>query len=117
MYAAGYNIATAEGYHATIDQVITLVGRDRIKAFHLNDSKGTLGSHLDRHAPIGEGEIGLEGFRALVNDARFFQTPMILETPKGKDASDDIRNLTTLRGLRTSNNPPVLNDKEQPPRR
>lgn len=107
MYAAGYNIATEEGYRATIDQLITLVGIDTIKAFHLNDSQGKLGSHLDRHAPIGEGEIGLEGFRALLNDERFFQVPMIIETPKGADATDDIRNLTTLRGLRSRNNPSV----------
>lgn len=117
MYAAGYDISTAEGYHATIDQLITLVGIDTIKAFHLNDSRGKLGSHLDRHAPIGDGEIGLQGFRSLVNDERFFKTPMIIETPKGSDATDDIRNLTLLRSLRTTNNPPDANDKENTLRR
>jgi deoxyribonuclease IV len=111
MYAAGYDITTAEGCHRTRDQLIGLVGRDTIQAFHLNDSQGKLGSHLDRHAAIGDGEIGLEGFRALVNDQRFWNTPMILETPKGEEPAEDIRNLTTLRGLRTSNNP-SLNHKE-----
>jgi len=81
--------------------MISLLGSDRIKAFHLNDSKGTLGSHLDRHTGIGEGEIGVEGFRLLVNDPRFMELPMVLETPKEPDESADIRNLTLLRSLRS----------------
>jgi deoxyribonuclease-4 len=81
---------------------------DQIKAFHLNDSKGTLGGHLDRHAAIGEGEIGLDGFRSLLNDARFAGLPMVLETPKGEDDSEDRRNLATLRALFADNRAPVL---------
>ena len=100
IFAAGYDISTPEGYDATFDRLVELVGLDRIKAFHLNDSKGALGSHLDRHEAIGDGQIGLEGFRRLINDPRFCGLPMVLETPKSADGAEDIRNLTTLRGLR-----------------
>jgi deoxyribonuclease-4 len=99
LFAAGYDLSTPEGYTATFDRLIELVGLDRLKAFHLNDSKGPLGSHLDRHEAIGDGQIGLEGFRQLINDARFCGLPMVLETPKGKDETEDMRNLATLRGL------------------
>jgi deoxyribonuclease-4 len=102
IFAAGYDFTTAEGYAATFDRLIELLGRDRIKAFHLNDSKGAAGSHLDRHEGIGDGQIGLAGFRHLVNDPRFIGLPMILETPKGEDGAEDIRNLATLRGLRSA---------------
>lgn len=100
IFAAGYDFRTPEGYEAVFDRLISLIGSERIKAFHLNDSKGKLGSHLDRHAAIGEGEIGIEGFRLLVNDPRFMELPMVLETPKEPDESADIRNLTLLRSLR-----------------
>ena len=102
LFAAGYDIASPEGYAATFDRLIELLGLPMLKAFHLNDSKGALGSHLDRHEHIGEGQIGVDGFRLLVNDPRFCGVPMILETPKGPDAADDFRNLATLRGLRAS---------------
>jgi deoxyribonuclease IV len=100
LFAAGYDIATPEGYTATFDRLIELFGIERLKAIHLNDSKGALGSHLDRHEAIGEGQIGLDGFRLLINDTRICGIPMILETPKSKDGQEDIRNLATLRGLR-----------------
>jgi deoxyribonuclease IV len=100
IFAAGYDFRTPEGYAAVFDRLISLIGSDRIKAFHLNDSKGQLGSHLDRHTAIGEGEIGVEGFRLLVNDPRFMELPMVIETPKEPDESADIRNLTLLRSLR-----------------
>ncbi len=102
IFAAGYDIRTPEGYAAVFDRAIGLLGSERIKAFHLNDSKGTIGSHLDRHAPIGEGEIGIEAFALLVNDSRFATVPMVLETPKDEDGSADIRNLTLLRSLRNN---------------
>ncbi|HZG65405.1 MAG TPA: hypothetical protein VEZ12_01595, partial [Herpetosiphonaceae bacterium] len=60
---------------------------------------GAAGSHLDRHEAIGDGQIGVEGFPHLVNDPRFCGLPMILETPKGDDGAEDVRNLATLRGL------------------
>jgi deoxyribonuclease-4 len=70
---------------------------DKLKAFHLNDSKGKLGSTVDRHAHIGKGRIGRAGFAALLNDPRFLRTPMFLETPKEDDM--DRRNLRLLRRL------------------
>jgi deoxyribonuclease-4 len=97
--AAGYDIRTPEAYTATFAEFDRLVGLDRIKVFHVNDSQKGLGSRVDRHTHIGEGEIGIEGFRALVNDARWVDLPMILETPKGEDLAEDIANLAQLRGL------------------
>jgi deoxyribonuclease-4 len=99
IFAAGYDFSTPEGYARTFDRLIELLGSERVKAFHLNDSKGVAGSHLDRHEAIGDGKIGIEGFRHLVNDPRFSDLPMILETPKGDDGTEDIRNLATLRDL------------------
>ncbi len=77
----------------------SLFGLKQIVAFHLNDSKTKLGSHVDRHAHIGQGEIGREGFRTIVNDPRFKKTPACLETPKGKDLKEDVENLRVLRSL------------------
>lgn len=98
--AAGYDFRTPEGYAATFEQFDHSIGLERLKAFHLNDSKTDLGSRVDRHTHIGEGSIGREGFRLLVNDLRFQAHPMVLETPKDPDESADIMNLQTLRGLR-----------------
>ena len=67
--------------------------------FHINDSKKELGSRVDRHEHIGKGHLGVEAFRMLVNDKRFKETPMILETPKGPDGLEDIDNLAVLQGL------------------
>jgi deoxyribonuclease-4 len=99
MLAAGYDFRTPETYAATFNEFDRLIGLDRIKIFHVNDSQKDLGSRVDRHAHIGAGCIGLEGFRLLVNDPRFADVPMILETPKGKDLAEDIENLAKLRGL------------------
>jgi deoxyribonuclease IV len=107
IFAAGYDIRTPEGYTATFDRLISLVGSDRIKAFHLNDSQGGLGSHLDRHAAIGEGQLGLTAFELLINDPRFAALPMVLETPKDADGEADRRNLAVLRGLRHATPAPV----------
>lgn len=98
-YAAGYDIATEEGYNATFDEFETTVGMDRLKFMHVNDSKGGLGSHLDRHDHIGQGLLGEETFGRLVNDPRFIDLPMVLETPKGDDLSEDIKNLEVLHRL------------------
>ena len=97
--AAGYDIRTAEACAATLAEFDRVVGVERIKAFHLNDSQKDLGSRVDRHAHIGQGCVGLEGFRAIVNDPRFAGLPMILETPKGDDLAEDIENLAKLRDL------------------
>jgi len=79
--------------------VESLVGRKEILAFHLNDSKTGLGSRVDRHEHIGRGKIGLAGFRHIVNDARFRDSPGCLETPKSEDMHEDVENLATLRSL------------------
>lgn len=97
--AAGYDIRTAEACAATFEQFDRVVGLGRIKAFHLNDLQKELGSRVDRHSHIGTGCVGLEGFRAIVNDPRFAELPMILETPKGEDLAEDIENLAKLREL------------------
>jgi len=99
VFAAGYDFRTAEGYAEMMRQLDATVGIDRVEAIHLNDSQYPLGSNRDRHAHIGEGEIGLEGFRHLVNDPRLAGIPGLLETEKGEDNIMDGRNLQTLRGL------------------
>jgi deoxyribonuclease-4 len=99
IFAAGYDMRTSAAYAATMAELERAVGLERVRAFHLNDSLKGLGSRVDRHTHIGEGCIGLEGFRALVNDPRFAGLPMVLETPKGDDVEGDIKNLATLREL------------------
>jgi len=98
-FAAGYDLRTKKAYEATVREFDKVVGLKRIGAFHLNDSVNDLGSRIDRHAHIGQGYIGLDGFRLLMNDERFVSIPMVLETPKGPDMAEDIMNLTALRGL------------------
>jgi deoxyribonuclease-4 len=114
LLASGYDISSPEGYDATIDAFDRVVGLDRLRVLHLNDSKRPLGSRVDRHAHIGEGCIGLEAFRRLVNDRRLRGLPMLLETPKSTIRSADTsivdpldqRNLDLLRSLVT----PVARD-------
>ncbi len=108
LFAAGYDIRTKEGYQATMRDFDRLVGIATIRAFHVNDSKKDLGSHVDRHAHIGEGCIGLEAFRCLVHDRRFARIPKILETPKGPDLEEDIMNLATLHSLASARRLPEL---------
>lgn len=98
-FAAGYDIRTARGWDLAVRETEKLIGLDQVLAFHLNDSKGGLGSRLDRHAGIGEGLIGREGFAAVINDARFTDCPACLETPKSDDLKEDIENLRVLRSL------------------
>ncbi len=100
--AAGYDIRSAEAFASTLAEFDHIIGLPHIKAFHLNDSQKDLGSRVDRHTHIGQGYVGFEAFRVLLNDARFRDIPMIIETPKGKDVNDmteDIRNLSVLRSL------------------
>ncbi len=99
IFAAGYDIRSSKSYAKTMAQFDRHIGIDRLKFFHLNDSKKELGSRVDRHAHIGEGFIGLDGFTNLLNDPRFKNHPMTLETPKGNDLEKDIENLKVLRGL------------------
>ena len=101
VFAAGYSFATDAEYAAMMDEFDRVIGLKKLKLFHLNDSKKPSGSRVDRHEHIGQGHIGLEPFRRIVNDPRFRKTPMILETPK-EDADGnemDPVNLATLRGL------------------
>ena len=97
--AAGYDIRTPETYTATFAEFERVIGTAHIKCFHVNDSQKGLGSKVDRHAHIGQGEVGIEAFRMLVNDTRFADLPAILETPKNEDLAEDVVNLATLRGL------------------
>jgi deoxyribonuclease-4 len=103
VFAAGYSLSPQTEYRATLKAFDKLIGLSRIRAFHLNDSLKGQGSRVDRHAHIGQGQIGLEAFRLLVNDPRFRRRPMVLETPKEQDDRDmDPVNLATLRGLLAS---------------
>ena len=76
-----------------------IIGLSRLRGVHLNDSRSDLGSRKDRHEHIGDGFVGLEAFRPFMNDARFQDLPMVLETPKGEDLEEDRRNLGILRSL------------------
>jgi deoxyribonuclease-4 len=98
-FASGYDLRTPEVYEETVRLFERTVGLERLKFVHLNDSRGDLGSRLDRHEHIGKGKIGLAGFQLLLNDLRFREHPMVLETPKGKDLKEDKRNLKVLRSL------------------
>ena len=98
-FAAGYDIRTRVTYEDTLSKFDQIVGLERLKFFHINDSKRPFNSRVDRHEHIGEGEIGLAGFRLLLNDPRFRQHPMVLETPKGKELKEDKENLRVLRSL------------------
>ena len=99
IFAAGYDFRAKKEYDRTTSLLLRAISRNRIAVFHCNDSKGDLGSHVDRHAHIGQGKIGLSGFEFLMNDSRFTAIPKILETPKGKDLKEDIANMKILRGL------------------
>ncbi len=101
VFAAGYPLRSRRQYGATMGLFDRLIGLDRIKAFHLNDSLRPFGSRVDRHAHVGRGEMGLASFRNLLNDPRFRRVPMYLETPKGTEngVDLDVVNLATLRAL------------------
>ncbi len=93
-FAAGYDIKSINGYGETMDQFGSIIGMDRLKGFHLNDSKKGINSRVDRHEMIGEGMLGLEGISNFINDRRFHKTTMILETPLGEGGYDrDLANL------------------------
>jgi deoxyribonuclease-4 len=102
LFAAGYPLSERSDYLRTFRELERIVGLDRIKAFHLNDSKKEFGSRVDRHAHIGRGKLGLAAFEHLLNDRRFRRVPMYLETPKetNDDGEEwDVVNLRTLREL------------------
>jgi deoxyribonuclease-4 len=100
VFAAGYDIRTADGYRKTMRELEACLGLHRVQVIHLNDSLQGLGSRVDRHAHIGDGRLGLEPFRCLLNDPALRGLPMILETPKDDDfVKADRRNLARLRRL------------------
>jgi len=84
IFVAGYDLRTPEGYQETLAQFDEIIGLPALQVVHANDSKGALGSHLDRHAHIGDGEIGLEAFRMLINDPHLTGIPVIVETPESE---------------------------------
>jgi len=101
IFAAGYPLIKKSEYKATMSALDEIIGFDRIRAFHLNDSKCEFGSRKDRHENIGRGCLGLEPFRHLLNDPVFQDRPMYLETPKDEEEGvplDQI-NMQTLRSL------------------
>ncbi len=98
IFEAGYDIRTREAYEETIKQFDDIIGLDKVHAIHLNDSKTELGSHVDRHENIGLGYIGVDAFRFIVNDKRFDDIAMVLETPGGMPMFK--KNLEILKSLR-----------------
>ena len=101
IFAAGYALESVTDYTATMHELNSIIGIKMVRAIHLNDSKRELGSRIDRHQHIGRGKMGLEPFRHLLNDRRFRNVPMYLETAKGEEDGEDLDmiNLRVLRGL------------------
>lgn len=96
--ASGYDVATAAGLRETVRRADGILGIERVKAIHANDSKTPLGSHADRHEHIGEGHIGAEGFRRILAHPKLHAKPFILETPQDREG-DDRRNMERLTSL------------------
>jgi deoxyribonuclease-4 len=99
VFAAGYDISNESSLRKTFRDFDRVIGRNRLVAVHLNDSKTACGSRVDRHEHIGKGRIGLDAFRFIMRDRRFRKIPKVLETPKGKDLREDVMNLERLRSL------------------
>ena len=97
--AAGYELRTSEGYHETFAQLGHRLGLDKLHCFHVHDSRDDLNEEADEHRNVGEGYLGIEAFRMLVNDPRFAELPMILETPTEDDMSGYEADLKLLRSL------------------
>jgi len=98
LFTSGYDLRTREAFAATMEQFDAIVGFARLKGVHLNDAKKELGTRVDRHAPIGEGFLGLDAFRFLMQDTRFDDLPLILETPEPDRWPDEIRLLYSFAG-------------------
>ena len=99
VFAAGNPLSDPKDYKKTMKQFEDIIGLERLKIIHMNDSKKEFGSKRDRHEHIGKGFIGLEAFRNIVNDKKLKKVPMILETPKGDELTEDVENLNLLRSL------------------
>jgi deoxyribonuclease-4 len=98
LLVSGYDIATEEGFKKTVAEADRILGLEHVRVIHANDSKAPLGSHVDRHEHIGEGYIGLDGFRRILTHPKLRHKAFILETPVDKDG-DEQRNLDTLKAL------------------
>lgn len=102
-FTAGYDFTTPHGYKAMWDEFDATIGLNHLEVMHINDSKKELGSRVDRHDDIGKGKIGLEAFRMLFNDPRFFDVPKLLETPKHDHDKDELggyaRNMQVIKHL------------------
>lgn len=106
LFTGGYDIKSINGYKKTFEEFEAIFGIHRLKVIHLNDTKNGLGSRVDRHEHIGKGFLGIKPFQWLLNDKRFNNIPMVIETPKGRDAKvADIANLKLLRSLIKSSLP------------
>ena len=99
LFAAGYDISSESGVRRIFRELDRVIGRDRLVAIHVNDSKTPCGSRVDRHEHIGKGRIGLDVFRFVMRSTRFRKIPKVLETPKSTDLVEDVINLNTLRRL------------------
>jgi len=97
-HVAGYDLVSASGYEATVRQIEATIGCESVKVWHCNDAKAAMGSKLDRHQNIGQGTMGLEPFRRLLNDERFAHCAFIAETPVD-EPGDDRRNVQALLNL------------------
>src|SRR5207248_5076698 len=102
LFAAGYDMTDAVAMRKMFAEFDRIIGRDRLAAIHLNDSKAAPGSRVDRHEHIGKGQIGLAAFRFIMTEPRFRNIPKVLETPKGKELREDTANMRTLRRLITT---------------
>ncbi len=98
LLASGYDLATEAGFKKTVAEADRILGLEHVRVIHANDSKGALGSHIDRHEHIGQGKIGLDGFRRILTHPKLRQKAFILETPVDQDG-DEKRNLDTLKAL------------------
>ena len=119
LVASGYDIVSPDGFDETFRSFDTLVGFDRLRVLHANDSKRPCGSRVDRHEHIGDGCLGTEPFRRILHDRRFAGRPLLIETEKSPDCSKphlvvadpmDVRNLDTLRRLRGGRITPMSGD-------
>lgn len=99
IFASGYDLRTAEAANKTFAKFEKLIGYQFLAAIHINDSKGELGSHLDRHEHIGEGKIGADGFKAILHHPKLQEMAFILETPKTGNLKTDLKDIQTLRKL------------------
>lgn len=111
-FVAGYDFRDKKSYESMWEQLDKIVGLEKLKVIHLNDSKKELGSRVDRHEEIGQGKLGLEPFRLLFNDPRFFDIPKILETPRD-ELADYARNMATIQTLLNKETKKILGIEEK----